>query len=107
MIGTHSFQETPIVEITCTITKHNYLVLDGNNIPRIVREAFFLAASGRPGRSSLTSPKTYRSSSSFPSGINLWSLIITPFLASLNCPKHPNYNRFYASCLNPENLFCM
>ena len=36
-------------EITRQITKHNYLVMNVEEIPRIVREAFFLAASGRPG----------------------------------------------------------
>ncbi|MBA0854876.1 hypothetical protein Goshw_006249 [Gossypium schwendimanii] len=49
MIGTGAFQETPIVEVTRSITKHNYFVLDVNDIPRIVSEAFFLATSGRPG----------------------------------------------------------
>ncbi|CAK9170276.1 unnamed protein product [Ilex paraguariensis] len=41
MIGTDAFQETPIVEVTRSITKHNYLVLDVEDIPRIVREASF------------------------------------------------------------------
>ncbi|KAL6958044.1 Agglutinin-like protein 1 precursor [Sarracenia purpurea var. burkii] len=50
MIGTDAFQETPIVEVTRSIIKHNYLILDVEEIPRIVREAFFLASSGRPAR---------------------------------------------------------
>lgn len=57
MIGTDAFQETPIVEVTRSITKHNYLVLDVEDIPRIVHEAFFLATSGRPGPVLIDIPK--------------------------------------------------
>ncbi|KAI3785871.1 hypothetical protein L1987_44997 [Smallanthus sonchifolius] len=57
MIGTDAFQETPIVEVTRSITKHNYLVLDVEDIPRIVREAFYLAFSGRPGPVLIDIPK--------------------------------------------------
>ena len=57
MIGTDAFQETPIVEVTRSITKHNYLVLDVEDIPYIVREAFFLATSGRPGPVLIDIPK--------------------------------------------------
>ena len=38
MIGTDGFQETPIVEVTRQITKHNYLVMDVKDIPRVVKE---------------------------------------------------------------------
>lgn len=57
MIGTDAFQETPIVEVTRSITKHNYLVLDVEDIPRVVREAFLLATSGRPGPVLIDVPK--------------------------------------------------
>nr|KJB27912.1 hypothetical protein B456_005G016500 [Gossypium raimondii] len=57
MIGTDAFQETLIVEVTRSITKHNYLVLDIDDIPRIVSEAFFLATSGRPGPVLIDVPK--------------------------------------------------
>ncbi|KAF3323629.1 acetolactate synthase [Carex littledalei] len=57
MIGTDAFQETPIVEVTRSITKHNYLVLDVDDIPRIIKEAFFLATSGRPGPVLVDIPK--------------------------------------------------
>ncbi|KAF3795462.1 Acetolactate synthase 2 [Nymphaea thermarum] len=57
MIGTDAFQETPIVEVTRSITKHNYLILDVDDIPRVVREAFFLASSGRPGPVLIDIPK--------------------------------------------------
>jgi acetolactate synthase-1/2/3 large subunit len=49
LIGSDAFQETPIVEVTRQITKHNYLVMDVNDIPRVVKEAFYLARTGRPG----------------------------------------------------------
>nr|AIU47335.1 acetohydroxyacid synthase 1 [Chenopodium quinoa]AJE26295.1 acetohydroxyacid synthase [Chenopodium quinoa] len=57
MIGTDAFQETPIVEVTRSITKHNYLVLDVEDIPRVVKEAFYLANSGRPGPVLIDIPK--------------------------------------------------
>ncbi|PKA50656.1 Acetolactate synthase 1, chloroplastic [Apostasia shenzhenica] len=57
MIGTDAFQETPIVEVTRSITKHNYLVLRVEDIPRVIKEAFFLATSGRPGPVLVDIPK--------------------------------------------------
>jgi len=57
MIGTDAFQETPIVEITRSITKHNYLVMNVEDIPRILKEAFFLASTGRPGPVLVDIPK--------------------------------------------------
>ncbi|XP_061371792.1 acetolactate synthase 2, chloroplastic-like [Gastrolobium bilobum] len=57
MIGTDAFQETPIVEVTRSITKHNYLVLDVDDIPRVVKEAFLIATSGRPGPVLIDVPK--------------------------------------------------
>jgi acetolactate synthase-1/2/3 large subunit len=43
LIGTDGFQETPIVEVTRAITKHNYLVMDIADLPRVMKEAFYLA----------------------------------------------------------------
>lgn len=57
MIGTDAFQETPIVEITRQITKHNYLVMDVADIARVVKEAFYLARTGRPGPVLIDVPK--------------------------------------------------
>lgn len=56
-IGTDAFQETPITEITRAITKHNYLVMDIQDLPRVIKEAFYLAASGRPGPVLVDVPK--------------------------------------------------
>jgi acetolactate synthase I/II/III large subunit len=56
-IGTDAFQETPIVEVCRGITKHHYLVTNIADLPRIVREAFFVATTGRPGPVLVDMPK--------------------------------------------------
>jgi len=48
-IGKDAFQEIDITGITLPITKHNYLALDAGSLARIVKEAFYLARTGRPG----------------------------------------------------------
>jgi acetolactate synthase-1/2/3 large subunit len=48
-IGTDAFQEADICGITMPITKHNFLVQNPDDIPRVITEAFHLAATGRPG----------------------------------------------------------
>ena len=48
-LGTDAFQETDITGITLPITKHNFLVMDAGEISRVIREAFYIANSGRPG----------------------------------------------------------
>ncbi|XVE52755.1 hypothetical protein DITRI_Ditri02bG0149000 [Diplodiscus trichospermus] len=57
VMGTNAFQEIPIAQITRPITKHNFLVLDVQDIPRIFDEAFFIATSGRPGPVLIDVPK--------------------------------------------------
>ncbi len=57
VIGTDAFQETPIVEVCRGITKHHYLVTDVIDLPRIVREAFHIATTGRPGPVLIDLPK--------------------------------------------------
>jgi len=57
LIGTDSFQECDTVGITRPITKHNELVMDAADIPRLVREAFHIATTGRPGPVLLDVPK--------------------------------------------------
>jgi len=49
LIGRDSFQEADISGITTPITKHNYLVKDVRDLPRVLKEAFYIARSGRPG----------------------------------------------------------
>ncbi len=57
MIGNDAFQEADIVGISRSVTKHNYLVTDRAELGRIVREAFYLARSGRPGPVLVDIPK--------------------------------------------------
>jgi acetolactate synthase-1/2/3 large subunit len=56
-IGTDAFQESDITGITMGITKHNWLITDVNDIPRIVAEAFHVATTGRPGPVLIDIPK--------------------------------------------------
>ncbi len=57
LIGNDAFQEADIVGITRPCTKHNYLVKDVRDLARIIREAFYLARSGRPGPVLVDLPK--------------------------------------------------
>jgi acetolactate synthase-1/2/3 large subunit len=66
MIGTDAFQETPIVEVTRSITKHNYLIMNVEDIPRVIKEAFFLASSGRPGPVLVDIPKDIQQQMAIP-----------------------------------------
>jgi acetolactate synthase I/II/III large subunit len=49
LIGNDAFQEADVTGVTRPITKHNYLVKDINDLARVVREAFHIATTGRPG----------------------------------------------------------
>jgi len=57
LIGNDAFQEVDIVGITRPCTKHNYLVKSAEEFPRIIKEAFYLARSGRPGPILVDVPK--------------------------------------------------
>jgi len=57
VIGTDAFQETPIVEVCRSVTKHHYLVTDPNDLARVMREAFYVATTGRPGPVLIDLPK--------------------------------------------------
>ncbi|MGA8544436.1 MAG: acetolactate synthase large subunit [Mycobacterium sp.] len=57
LIGTDAFQEADISGITMPITKHNFLVRSGDDIPRVLAEAFHIAATGRPGAVLVDIPK--------------------------------------------------
>ncbi len=57
LIGTDAFQEADISGITMPITKHNFLVRNGDEIPQVIAEAFHIAASGRPGAVLVDIPK--------------------------------------------------
>lgn len=57
LIGKDAFQEADITGITMPVTKHSYLVRDAKDIPRVFREAFFIARTGRPGPVLIDLPK--------------------------------------------------
>ncbi|RJS72453.1 acetolactate synthase large subunit, partial [ANME-2 cluster archaeon] len=57
MIGNDAFQEADITGITLPITKHNYLIRDVEDLPRIIKEAFLIASTGRPGPVLIDLPK--------------------------------------------------
>ncbi len=57
VIGTDAFQEADILGITTPITKYNYQVRNIEDIPRIIKEAFYIASSGRPGPVVIDVPK--------------------------------------------------
>src|SRR5580692_232531 len=57
VIGTDAFQETPIVEVCRAITKHHYLIQRTEDIARVMKEAFHIATTGRPGPVIIDVPK--------------------------------------------------
>lgn len=57
VIGSDAFQETPIVEVCRSVTKHHYLVTDPNDLARVIHEAFYVASTGRPGPVLVDIPK--------------------------------------------------
>src|SRR5919112_3850160 len=66
MIGKGGFQETDFFGMTLPIVKHSYLVTNINDIPRIVKEAFYVAQSGRPGPVVVDVPKNIQQQEAQP-----------------------------------------
>src|SRR5437867_8960572 len=60
MIGKGGFQETDFFGMTLPVVKHSYLVTDVNDIPRILKEACYIARTGRPGPLVVDVPKNIR-----------------------------------------------
>ncbi len=74
VLGTDAFQESDITGITLPITKHNYLVKDAAEIPEIIKEAFHIATTGRPGPVLIDVPadvSKHDLSFSYPEHVNL------------------------------------
>ncbi len=85
LIGNDAFQEVDIVGITRPCTKHNYLVNDVDDLARIVREAFYLARSGRPGPVLVDLPKdVVKATTTFKEPPE------KPFIRSYNPTYEPN-----------------
>lgn len=87
LIGTDGFQETPIVEVTRAITKHNYLVMDIEDLPRVMKEAFYLARTGRPGPVLVDVPKDIQQQLATPD----WDtpMAISGYMSRLPAPPEP------------------
>src|SRR5947207_7481477 len=66
MIGKGGFQETDIYGMTLPVVKHSYLITDVNDIPRVVKEAFYIAQTGRPGPVVVDVPKNIQQSKTQP-----------------------------------------
>ncbi len=66
VIGTDAFQETPTVEICRAITKHHYLVTRTEDLARVMKEAFYIANTGRPGPVLVDVPKDVQNRSLAP-----------------------------------------
>ncbi|HXI52250.1 MAG TPA: biosynthetic-type acetolactate synthase large subunit, partial [Candidatus Saccharimonadales bacterium] len=66
MIGRGAFQETDIIGVILLVVKHSYLVTDVNDIPRIVKEAFYIAQTGRPGPVVIDIPKNIQQAKTQP-----------------------------------------
>jgi len=74
MIGKGAFQETDFFGMTLPVVKHSYLITDVNEIPRVVKEAFYIARTGRPGPVVIDFPKNIqqlRTQPVWPSEISL------------------------------------
>jgi acetolactate synthase-1/2/3 large subunit len=74
MIGKGAFQETDVFSVTAQIVKHNYLVTNINDLPRIVKEAFHIATTGRPGPVLIDIPKNIQMGTTqpvWPAEVNL------------------------------------
>jgi len=66
VIGSDAFQETPIVEVCRSITKHHYLITDVEDVARVVSEAFNIATTGRPGPVLIDIPKNIQQATCIP-----------------------------------------
>ena len=74
MIGKDAFQETDIVGVSRPVTKHNYLVQHIEDLPQIIKEAFYIASTVRPGPVVIDIPKNIQQAEcipEWPSKINL------------------------------------
>ncbi|QVY60578.1 acetolactate synthase large subunit [Cytobacillus gottheilii] len=85
VIGTDAFQEADVLGITTPITKYNYQVRKAEDIPKIVKEAFYIASSGRPGPVLIDIPKDIAAA---PAEMQEEAEIHLP---GYQPTKHPNY----------------
>jgi len=89
LIGTDGFQEADVVGITRSCTKHNYLVKNIQELPQIMRDAFFIARTGRPGPVLVDIPKDIAAASAeveipTKSSIPLSKFVPTPDMSQVD-----------------------
>ncbi len=90
MLGLDAFQEADIFGITIPIVKHNYLVRNTNDLPRIAREAYHIATTGRPGPVLIDVPKNISQS---------------PFTGDMNAPMDlPGYKPEAAFTIDDKSV---
>jgi acetolactate synthase-1/2/3 large subunit len=77
MLGKDAFQEADVTGITYPVVKHSYLVRNVNDIPRVMKEAFYIATTGRPGPVLIDLPKDVTSAK-----------CTAPFVDSVNLPGY-------------------
>src|ERR1700746_411661 len=81
MIGRGAFQETDVFGMTLPVVKHSYLVMDIHEIPRVVKEAFYIARTGRPGPVLIYCPKNIQNQTAqpiFPADLTLRGYALPP-----------------------------
>ncbi len=66
MIGKGAFQETDMFGLTLPVVKHSYLVTDINELPQVIKEAFYIATTGRPGPVVIDVPKNIQQQRTHP-----------------------------------------
>ena len=109
LIGTDSFQETDMIGVSRPIVKHSFLVQKAEDIPEIVKKAFYIATTGRPGPVVIDVPKDFTDPNhtfefNYPDEINLRSFILMKFiLTNRKCLKSVTkefQKRFKIVCLH-------
>src|SRR5947199_6509671 len=82
VIGTDAFQETPIIEVCRAITKHHYLVTRTEDLTRVMKEAFHIASTGRPGPVIVDVPKDVQN-----------NLVVPDYDPPMNLPGYEPHRR--------------
>ena len=89
LIGTDAFQETDMIGISRPVVKHSYTIFDAEDIPRIIKEAFHVATSGRPGPVVIDIPKDMTA----PENLFEYSYPEQAIIRSYNPPVNPDQNQ--------------
>ncbi|MDR1053254.1 MAG: biosynthetic-type acetolactate synthase large subunit [Planctomycetaceae bacterium] len=94
-IGSDAFQETPMVEVCRSIAKHHYLVTNINDLTRVVKEALYVASSGRPGPVLIDVPKNIQS-----------QFCVPDFDPAINLPGYKPIPTISDGHGNSSDVFC-